>query len=64
MTNKKEQPKEFCQRTRLSVSYGAYEAVVGEVNGLDGAGGFVVGEGHQGGVINNLREPRCWCIPS
>jgi len=36
---------------------------MGEMNGLDSAGGLVVSEGHQGGVINHLRQPRCWCIP-
>lgn len=55
--------KRQCMCTCLSVSYGAYEAVVGEMNGLDSARGFVVSEGHQGGVINHFREPRCRCIP-
>lgn len=53
----------LCIRTRLSVAYWADEAVMGEMNGLDSAGGLVVSEGHQGGVINHLRQPRCWCIP-
>lgn len=49
--------------TRLSVSYGAYEAVVGEMNGLHGTRGLVISEGHQGGVINHFRESRCWRVP-
>lgn len=53
----------MCIRTCLSVAYGAYEAVMGEMNGLDGARGFVISEGHQGGVINHLREPRRRCVP-
>lgn len=52
-----------CVRTRLSVSYGANEAVVGEMNGLDSAGGLVVSKGHQGGVVNHLGEPRRWRVP-
>lgn len=52
-----------CIRTRLSVAYGAYEAVVGEMNGLDSARGLVVSEGHQGGVINHLGEPRGRSVP-
>lgn len=50
-------------RTCLPVSYGAYEAVVGEMNGLDCSRGFVISEGHQGGVINHLREAGRSCIP-
>lgn len=42
--------------TCLPVSYGAYEAVVCEMNGLDGAGGLVVSEGHQGRVVNHFRQ--------
>lgn len=40
--------------TCLSVSYGAYEAIMGEMNGLHSARGVVISEGHQGGVINHL----------
>lgn len=40
--------------TCLSVSYGAYEAIMGEMNGLHRARGVVISEGHQGGVINHL----------
>lgn len=50
--------------TCLSVSYGAYEAIMGEMNGLHSARGVVISEGHQGGVINHLGKPRCWCVPS
>lgn len=42
------------KRTCLSVSYGATEAVMGEVDGLDRARGVVISEGHQGGVVNHL----------
>lgn len=42
------------KHTCLSVSYGANEPAVGEVNGLHSAGGIIVSEGHQGGVINHF----------
>lgn len=51
------------KRTCLPVSYGATEAVMGEVNGLHRARGVVVSEGHQSGVVNHLRKPRRWRVP-
>lgn len=51
------------KRTCLSVSYGATEAIMGEVNGLHSARGIIVSEGHQGGVVNHLWKPRRWRIP-
>lgn len=51
------------RRTCLSVAYGTDEAVVGEMDGLDGARGLVISEGHQGGVVNHLGEPRRRCVP-
>lgn len=48
--------------TCLPVPYGAYEAVVREMNVLDGAGGLVVSEGHQGRVVNHFCQSSRWCV--
>ena len=49
--------------TCLPVAYGAHEAVVGQVDGLDRAGGLVVGEGDQRGVINHLKQTASHRVP-
>ena len=49
--------------TCLPVSYGAHEAVVGQVDGLHRAGGLVVGEGDQRGVIHHLKQTASSRVP-